>query len=481
MTAFLDKIRAEQKRRIEENRLFTYYPDEGPFRLELYPKHLRFFDAGAFHRQRAMLAGNRVGKTEGVGGYEVTLHLTGLYPHWWEGRRFEHPIHALVAGDTATTTRDIIQKKLCGTPGGDGLGTGLIPKRCIGETVNRAGVPEAFDLVRVEHVSGGSSTLQFRSYDQRRQAFQGTERHVIWLDEEPPEDIYGECLIRTMTTKGIVLATFTPIEGMTKVAKEFVKALSDPGSKWCIQAGWNDVPHLTEEDKAELLSEIPIHMRKARTMGEPTLGSGSVFPIDEEKISIKAFEIPWHWRHIVGIDFGWDHPFAAVELVHDPDADIIYVIKCYRQKETTPVIHAAAIKPWGAWLPIAWPHDGLQHKVSDRASAVRLKDLYGEQGLNMLPEMATHEGGGNGVEAGVIEMYDRMLTGRWKVFSHLEDWFHEFRYYHRKDGLIVKEVDDLLDASRTGLMMLRYADYLPKQKQAYESAKRSARTSSWAA
>ena len=215
--------------RTERKKLFTYYPDEGPLRRELYAKHMAFFAAGYTHRERCMMAGNRIGKTEGAGGYEVTLHLTGLYPHWWIGRRFSRPINALVAGDTGTTTRDIIQTKLCGPV--SKLGTGLIPFESLGETSAKAGIPGAFDIVSVKHEPSGEwSTLQFRSYDQGRIAFQGTERDVIWCDEEPPKDVYDECLIRTMTTNGIMLCTFTPMNGLSEVAMSYLPHLAPVGA-----------------------------------------------------------------------------------------------------------------------------------------------------------------------------------------------------------------------------------------------------------
>ena len=75
----------------------------------------------------------------------------------------------------------------------------------------------------------------------------------------------------------------------------------------------------------------------------------------------------------------------------------------------------------------------------------------------MLPDRATFDDGSNGLEAGVSEMLTRMQTMRLKVFSHLEDWFEEFRLYHRKDGLIVDRNDDLLAATRYGMMMKRKA------------------------
>lgn len=225
----------------------------------------------------------------------------------------------------------------------------------------------------------------------------------------------------------------------------------------------HDALHYSEEKRAEIIASYPAHEREARAKGIPTLGSGRVFPVSEEAIKVPAFAIPDHWAQIGGLDFGWDHPFAAVRLAHDRDADILYVVNSYGVREQTPVFHAAALKPWGDWLPWAWPHDGLQH---DKGSGEALAHQYRDQGLNMLHERATFEDGGFGVEAGVAEMLDRMLTGRWKVFDHLEDWFSEFRMYHRKEGLIVKLMDDRLSASRYAMMMRRYADTPPSASAA---------------
>ncbi len=208
---------AHQKSR---NRLDTLYPDKGPLRRELYAKHLQFFAAGSAHQERCMMAANRVGKTL-VGGYETTLHLTGLYPHWWTGRRFAGPIEAWVAGDTAQTTRDIVQAMLMGPLAGPG--PGLIPADAIvGEPSRRSGVTGAFDTARVAHVSGGISLLGFKSFDQGRRKFQGTAKHVVWLDEEPPSDVYDECMLRLMTTDGLMMLTFTPLNGMTELVRRYM-------------------------------------------------------------------------------------------------------------------------------------------------------------------------------------------------------------------------------------------------------------------
>ena len=81
-----------------------------------------------------------------------------------------------------------------------------------------------------------------------------------------------------------------------------------------------------------------------------------------------------------------------------------------------------------------------------------------------------------------MDMLDRMKTGRFKVFSHLNDWFEEFRLYHRKDGKVVKLGDDLLTATRYALMMLRYADTLkakPKLRLAASQGRRVSGGQSW--
>lgn len=244
-------------------------------------------------------------------------------------------------------------------------------------------------------------------------------------------------------------------------------------SKYLVTAGWNDVPHLDEETKRELLASTPVHLRKARSEGIPALGSGAIFPVDEESITCDPIRIPDHWAQIIGLDFGWDHPTAAANIAWDRDLDVVYITAVYKRAEATPAIHALAIKPWGKWKPVAWPHDGHQH---DKGSGIALAAQYRAQELNLLKSMATHapakgkpEGsGGNGVEAGLMEMLDRMQSGRLKVFKTCTDWLAECRLYHRKDGKVVKEFDDAISASRYAIMMLRHARTKPVKEENYD-------------
>lgn len=221
----------ERERRKARRKFFAMYPETGPLRRELYPKHMQFFAGGAEHLERCMMAANRVGKTWGVGAYETTCHLTGKYPEWWVGRRFDRPIDAWAAGDTSETTRDVIQMALTGVggEGGEGeIGTGMVPGDLIvGKPTAKRGISGAMDTIRVRHVTGGVSKLGFKSYDQGRAKFQGTKKDLCWLDEEPPIDVYEESLLRLTGTvpgeeNGLMLCTFTPLNGLSKVALKFL-------------------------------------------------------------------------------------------------------------------------------------------------------------------------------------------------------------------------------------------------------------------
>jgi phage terminase large subunit-like protein len=215
-------MEAEALRR-RRNKLARMFPAEGPFRRELYPKHLQFFAAGKEHMERAFIAGNRTGKTE-AGAYEMALHLTGLYPDWWEGRRFPFAIKAWAAGDTAKTVRDIIQEKLLGKPGEHG--TGMIPGDLIIHKTAKQGMAEAIDTIYVKHVSGGRSAVTLKTYMEGRESFQGAGIDFCWLDESVEAPIYDECLIRLMTTEGALILTFTPLQGLTEIVLRFL-----PGGK----------------------------------------------------------------------------------------------------------------------------------------------------------------------------------------------------------------------------------------------------------
>lgn len=450
----LSKVEQEIALRRSFNSLTSYKP---------YPKQSEFHLAGASFRERLLMAGNQLGKTLAA-GMETSMHLTGKYPEWWNGRRFEKATHFWAAGPTGTTVRDNCQRILLGRTGA--WGTGAIPKDALLNCSSSRGMADAVDTIRVRHTDGGTSACTLKTYEQGRERWQGETLDGVWFDEEPPEDIYTEGLTRTNATGGMVYVTFTPLLGMSNVVRRFL--LDKPPGTHITQMTIDDAEHYTAEQRAAIIASYPEFEREARTQGIPQLGSGRVFPIAEGSIACPSFAIPNHWPRIGGIDFGWDHPSAGVELAWDRDSDTLYVIAVHRAREQTPAMFAAAVKPWGE-IPWSWPHDGLQH---DKGSGEQLAAQYKQQGLKMLPQRATFDDGSNGLEAGVMEMLERMQTGRLKVFHHLRDWFEEFSLYHRKEGLIVKVNDDLLSATRYAMMMRRFAQvkgYKPQRGQVYSA------------
>lgn len=219
----LKLLEEKEARDLTGGHLVKIWPDEGPLAWDKYPKHMEFIAAGKEHRERFASYSNRAGKSL-MGAYESACHLTGIYPHWWPGRKFDKPIDMWAAGDTAATSRDIIQKELLGPPGAEG--TGMIAADLLANLRKKPGVPDAIESFKVKHVSGGWSYCGIKAYDQGRRSFQGTAKDLIWLDEECPHDVYGECLMRTMTTKGMVIVTATPLKGLTPFVQDFMENAS---------------------------------------------------------------------------------------------------------------------------------------------------------------------------------------------------------------------------------------------------------------
>lgn len=432
----------ERDRRRAMRKWLTYYPDSGPLRRDLYPKHLAFFAAGKRYQQRLMMAANRVGKTEGIGAYEVSLHLTGNYPEWWPGKQFSKPTKGWVAGDTRQTVRDILAEKLLGPK--SARGTGMIPGEQILRIVPQPGVPDGVEAVEVRSVHGGVSRLGFKSFDQGRESFQGTEQDFVWLDEEPPADVYEECLTRTATTGGLMLLTFTPLSGLSDVVLLFLpggdvrERADEVASRYVVLATWDDVPHLDERTKAMLYASYMPFQRDARTRGIPALGSGAIYPVPESDVVVADFEIPAHWPRCYGLDVGWNRT-AAIWGATDRETSTTYLYSQHYRGEAEPIVHAGAIRARGDWIPgaIDPASRGRGQKDGDQ-----LVELYRGFGLNL------HHAD-NAVEAGIYDVWTLLSAGKLKVFASCADWLTEFRIYRRDDkGKIVKQNDHLMDATR---------------------------------
>ncbi len=302
----------EKERRLSFKKFETYEP---------YEKQALWL--GFKCKCKALFGANRVGKTMSA-AFELVCHLTGKYPDWWKGKRFFRPIQARCVAVSFEQLRKVMQAELMGDIR-FAMGTGMIPKDLIVDHTMHPGMTDVVSTVWVKHITGGVSVCEMMANTQGREAMQGDAKQVIWIDEECDWDVFVENKMRTAGTgdkaAGIMLITFTPLKGRT----ELVKWLFDEMDHEVVQKviiGWADVPHLTEQDKKDLVAGLLPHEVEARTTGMPTMASGMIYPVDQKYLLINPFELE---RYDVGI-LGWDvattGTTAGMLLMRDVNADI---------------------------------------------------------------------------------------------------------------------------------------------------------------
>lgn len=209
-------------------------------------------------------------------------------------------------------------------------------------------------------------------------------------------------------------------------------------SKYMVQAGWQDVPHLDAKTQRELLAATPPFLRDARSKGIPSLGAGAIYPIPFEEISVAPFAIPAYWPKAYALDVGWNRT-AALWGAWDRSVDVIYLYTEHYRGQAEPSIHASAIKARGDWIP------GLIDPAARgraQTDGEQLIETYRQLGLKLTPAV-------NAVESGIYAVWERLSTGRLKVFTTLQNWVNEYRLYRRDEhGRIVKKHDHLADCTR---------------------------------
>ncbi|WP_142478636.1 phage terminase large subunit family protein [Klebsiella oxytoca] len=446
----LVKLLEEKKRRDNVYRYRTYYETR-------YPWQKRFIANTREYSQVALIAANRVGKTD-TATYVDAIHAMGDYPEGWTGHKFDHAPLIWILGYSGEKCRDLLQAPIIGRKTDNGWEGGLIPGELIVSVEPMTGTPNAVRSVYIKHKSGGTAKIQFWSYSQGQHALMGDSVDWFHIDEEPKDPaIFPQVLTRTATgdkgNGGRGILTFTPENGRTDLVIGF---MDNPSSaQACMNVGWDDAPHLSDKVKTELLASFPAHQRDMRTKGIPMLGHGRIYDIADDEITCQPFACPDHFFVIDGQDFGWDHPQAHIQLWEDRDEDVIYISHVWKARQKKADEAWRIVKPWARDVPTAWPHDGNQH---EKGGGQQLKEQYKAEGFKMLGEHATWPDGGNKVEPGIHEIRERMLDGKFKVFSTCTDFFEEFRMYHRDEtGKIAKTNDDVLDAIRYAYMMRRYA------------------------
>ena len=458
----------EKKRRADQIKYLTVY-------RSFYDWQKEFVAATKDHFECCLCAANQIGKTY-LGTDIDAMHLLGEYPEDWPGHRFDFAPLCWGLGYSMEKTRDLLQNALFGELQAGKFAGGLVPKDRIIGYESATGTPNAARTVWVKHKLG-RSTIQFWSYTQGQHAIMGDVVDWFHVDEEPRDQtIRPQVLTRTINGdkgrggKGIY--TFTPENGRTDLV---IKFMDDPApSQFFMKKGWDDAPHMTQEKRERLLQQYPAHQRDMRTKGEPMLGYGRIYDMDDELVVCDPIEIPDYWLLINGVDFGWDHPQAHVQLAIDPDNDVIYVTHGWKAAQQSANNAWGAVKDWAEGVPTAWPLDALQTEKA-REDATQQKTHYVKAGFKMLaqhaqwPEIPDGKGGsksgGVSVEQGLYEIRDRAMKGKFRVFRGLVDVMDEWRQYHRAPKkventvvtVIVKVRDDLLDAIRYAYMMRRFA------------------------
>ena len=187
--------------------------------------------------------------------------------------------------------------------------------------------------------------------------------------------------------------------------------------------------------------------------------TGPVFPLELLPSLIKSFEqdqLPLTTRWVVGIDFGYDHPFAAVLIAWDHMSQQVWVVDSLRMERSSAIYHVQRIIGMcrGLLIPVAYPHDGGVH---DKGSGLSLASQYKTFGANMMPKHALNHGTTNyAVEPGLQEIRDMFYAGSLTIAPHNYELIDELRNYHRdEDFRIVKQRDDLVSALRYAVMMRR--------------------------
>lgn len=442
-------------------KFYNTFPDTGPLRRELYKPHCEFMRAGKEKRFRVFAGGNRSGKSHTL-AYELVCHMTLDYPDWWEGKRFKNISTIWIVAESGALFRDSLQKTLLGDPGED-IGTGMIP---LADKNNGIGLVEwkampsiggAIGSFIVKNKKGKFVSVIVKTNEMSREQFQAAKVDIVAFDEEPKPEIYTECLMRLMGTgkePGIAMFAFTPLKGLSEVVLKFLPdgqfpergSPVDEPDKYICRVEWQDVPHLSKEDKETMLKEIPANEREARTKGVPGLGSGRIYPVEESFIVVPSFKIPDHWPRAFGLDFASPNGYtAAVWVAEDPNTKVRYIYSEYKRSKQIDEYHIEAIRSKGDWIP-----GGCDPASGVRDNGTMRSDFYRSKGIDLTA-------GQNAILGGISSILSQFETGTLKIMSHCVEFLKEYRVYRYDSKDPNKpardQQDHLLDA-------LRYVDSL---------------------
>ncbi len=410
-------------------------------------EHQKLFFSTTTDR-RGILAANRIGKTVST-CYETAYHLTGLYPEWWTGKRFDRPITVMVAGEGWSQVALVLQNELLGSPDvklRDQIGTGAIPRDRIMTDTMRSDGANCIG-VEIKHRTGAMSYLLFANYTQEVRQLQGFKLNLAVFDEQPPDDFFSEIVTRTATTQGMVMCSFTPLKGLNGLVSKFWNR--EQGYDY-VRVSWDDVPEhdpwgepfLLQSTRDQLARDYLPHEREARMQGKPIQGKGAVFSIREwptYKTGDHDFRLMPNIQRIIALDLGLVNDKTVISLMYwDPIERTAWL---HRQivvqgiEEAVPTQYVNhLLRPEVFGTPIVLPADAsTPGRYTMSANSIR--ELFEQYELNVMskPIMNPPDSQGrvtNHKSYGINQMRQMLEVGSLMVNENCTHFLNEARNYY---------------------------------------------------
>ena len=432
-------------------------------------KHQKAFFTTVNDR-RGILAANRIGKTVST-CFETAYHLTGQYPEWWQGKRFDKPITAMVAGEGWSQVALVLQQELLGTPDvklREQLGTGAIPRDCIIQDTMRGDGANCIG-VEIRHVSGAKSYLLFANYTQEVRQLQGFKLNLAVFDEQPPDAFFSEIVTRTATTQGQVLCSFTPLKGLNGLVSKFWN--KEEGYDY-VRVAWDDVPEydpwgepfLLMETRRQLERDYLPHEREARMQGKPIMGKGAVFQIRTWPTyapgEINFRNMP-NIQRVIALDLGLVNDKTVISLVYwDPyerEAWLHKQIVVQGVEEAVPTQYINhLLRPEVFGTPIVLPADAnTQGRYTMSANSIR--ELFESYELNVMPKAIMNPPDSEGritnhKSYGINQMRQMLEIGSLHVNENCIDFLREAQNYYVDTQGRFSDPDDCIDSARYAIL-----------------------------
>ena len=419
----------------------------------------------AFHkcqkRNRWVFGGNRSGKTE-CGAVEAVYMARGIHPY----RQNRDNVFGWVVSLSQQVQRDVAQQKILS----------YLNRAWIEDVSMISGKKDSLeygviDQIRIKNVFGGTSVIGFKSCDQGREKFQGSSLDFVWFDEEPPEDIYDECLMRVLDKEGDIFGTMTPLKGLTFIYDRIYLNSNNSDQVWYEFMEWADNPYLNKSEVDSLTSSLSSDQLDSRRYGRFKSNSGLVYTEFDENVHVlsEPFNIPFDWQDAISIDPGLNNPLSCHWYAVDYDGNV-YVVAEHFEAQRDITYHAEQIKRISEKL--SWHKDGkgrlkafIDSAANQKtlASTKSVSELFFEQGILVNPNV--NKDMFSGIQR--VKQYLKVVDGKPKlfIFPNCTNLIRELKSYRWGEGDLPKKTDDhALDELRYYLMTKPEAHPIKKEK-----------------